>query len=278
MMMFSSDEIIPAGGFYIRDTSVCDLDSTPDGMPEKLHVIEEKITIPRFEGHLKRPRLHAMMDRSLWQFGATLVSGRSGTGKTALAADFIKDKKRAAWYSVESPDIDWKVFSAYFLASIVRLPGVKRGLKKKSAEPCTGREMSNESVTVDMIEEFLTRAFAVLGSSGDGQPVFVVLDDLHHIFDSSWFGDFFSLLIASLPPNVHLLLICRGRPPAPLWRLRSKQQLNVIDEKLLAFSGDETEKFFKQAGLPENAARQAYTDSFGRIAKVKQIANRCLAA
>lgn len=273
VMTFSDNSIIPDDCFSIRDAGrdsavSCVRESYGRDLSESgrfPHIIEEKLAIPDFGGILKRPRLDKILQRSLARFGATLVSGRSGTGKTALAAEYARGQKHVAWFSVESPEIEWRLFANYFAASLRRAVGAPN-----ESVPAF---LTKGEVSETQIENFLTWAFGMYEDLRIGQML-IVLDDLHHIFDAPWFGQFFNLLIHSLPHDVSLLLVCRSRPPAPLWRLRSKQMLNVIDEKLLAFSGDETKRFFKRAGLPEKLAQKAHDDSFGRIAKVKQIANR----
>lgn len=266
--------------FYVNDSLECDESFLPrdaggnssnsiaSKSNEDFHILAEKLTIPEFDGILHRPRLDEMIEKSLSQFGATLISGRSGTGKTALAAGFAKNWSKAAWYSVESPDVDWRVFSRYFAASLNGVLGKKNAIKHPK-----GGEVSRGTIA-----QFLADIFARVDSEANKESLLIVLDDLHHIFDAPWFGEFFNLLLYSLRENTHLLLLCRSRPPNPLWRLRSKQMLNVIDEKLLAFNCEETTKFFQSAGLPEKTARKAHADSFGRIAKVKQIASRLPAA
>jgi ATP/maltotriose-dependent transcriptional regulator MalT len=248
---FDSDE-----SFSSRETGELSSHSIADRTNEEFHILEEKLSIPQFEGILQRPRLGEMIEKSLSQFGATLISGRSGTGKTALAADFANNRRRVAWYSVESPDVDWRIFSRYFSASL-------------------GRTLANkDDMSTESISQFLADIFAKIDAEPKREPLLIVLDDLHHIFDAPWFGEFFNLLLYSLRENTQLLLLCRSRPPNPLWRLRSKQMLNVIDEKLLAFNYEETARFFQGMDLPENAAVKAHALSFGRIAKVKQIASR----
>ena len=104
------------------------------------------------------------------------------------------------------------------------------------------------------------------------KPVLIVLDDIHNVFDCDWFVEFFTTLLYSLPSDVHLLMLSRSNPPVPLWRLRSKQVLGVIDEKLLAFNLEETEKFLKSGSISTEKALQAHRKSFGRISRLKMIA------
>ncbi|MEO7674291.1 MAG: AAA family ATPase [Pyrinomonadaceae bacterium] len=267
MTLFVDDRFDSDDSFYRQDArGGASTHVSGAGGEEFFHILEQKLSKPRFDGMLQRTRLDEMIEKSLSQFGATIISGRSGTGKTALAANFANTRKRVAWYSIESPDIEWKVFSRYFAASLRRTAS-RSECGYTFDEAC-------ESFSKNAISQFLSDIFSKIGAEADGEPILIVFDDLHHVFDAPWFGDFFNLLLHSLRENVHLLLLCRSRPPNPLWRLRSKQMLNVIDEKLLAFNREETTSFIAQSGLSEKTAQKVYADSFGRIAKVKQLAGR----
>lgn len=237
-----------------------------DSSKDEFYILNEKLRIPKFEAIITRPRLGEMIDKSLSRFGATLISGRSGTGKTALAADYAKKWEKTAWYSVETSDTDWNVFARYFSASVTGALGIR----------VPGPTIENRRMEVSnaAMAQFLANIFSQVGSKPADEPMLIVLDNLHRIFDAPWFGEFFNLLLHSLRENTRLLLLCRSRPPSPLWRLRSKQMLNVIDEKLLAFNAAETTEFFEGNGLSEKTARNAHADSFGRIVNVMQIAKR----
>jgi len=217
----------------------------------------EKLQVPETVSSVQRPRLNEMLELSAEKYGATLISGRAGTGKTWLAADFAKGQKSASWYSIDPTDIEWGVFSHYF-SECVKSSGKDRGT-------------ANDAYLLHgNIAQFLADCFPLQKKSASKKSRLLVLDNVHHIFDADWFGDFFNLLIASMPSNAHLLMLCRSRPPAPLWRLRSKQMLNVIDEKLLAFTREETREFFMQHDMPEQLADLVQRESFGRISKIKQ--------
>ncbi len=108
--------------------------------------------------------------------------------------------------------------------------------------------------------------------------VLIVIDDLHLIYDAEWVTPFFRRLLPLLPPNVHMLITSRSLPPAPLWRMRSKQTLCVIDEPVLAFSVEEAKKLFESYGLPTARAYAATEESRGRAAMLNRIALRLDAA
>lgn len=224
---------------------------------DNMHLLTEKLRIPDIRGLTDRPRMLSMLTKSIEQFPATLITGRAGTGKTALAAAFASGFENVCWYSVESSDIDWRVFSRYFSAS---LPG--QSAQETSFEP--------QDVPQADIAGFLVKNMPRLYSGKGEQKSIIVLDNIHHLFEARWFDDFFNLLIYSLPSETHALLLCRSKPPSPLWRLRSKQMLNVIDEKLIAFNVTETEDLFASMRLPRTMAREAQRRSFGRISKLMQ--------
>jgi LuxR family transcriptional regulator, maltose regulon positive regulatory protein len=222
---------------------------------EHVYLFAEKLRIPEFKKSLPRPRLNELLAKSSRQFGATLICGRAGTGKTALAANFAASYDSVAWFSVDSTDADWDNFSKYLRASIF------------GSQVDFGADENSDSVQTK-IAGFFNDLFARIVEKQHGKPLLIVLDDIHHIFDADWFDDFFNLFLYSLVPNVHLLLLCRSKPSYPLWRLRSKQVLNVIDEKLLALNVEETEELYKNYGLARENARKAHRDCFGRISKL----------
>lgn len=224
-------------------------------------VIDGQLEPPDVGPIVERPRLIDLLERSGSQFGATLLSGRAGTGKTALAADYASAYENVSWYSVKSADSNWKVFSSYFFASLcgrsVRRP---RSLVLRP----------DESVDEAAAAEFLRYCFARLERTMKGRPELIVIDDIHHLFDTAWFASFFDQVIRSLVPGVHLLMTCRSKPPTPLWRMRSKQMLNVIDEGMLDFSLGEALSLCKLRKLPLQAGTEAHRLSAGRIQKMIQ--------
>ena len=227
---------------------------------EDVHVLREKLCIPRQSGLVTRPRLAELLRRSTTKFPATLISGRAGTGKSTVVAEFARKSDHVAWYSVESSDIDWKVFAHYFATSV---------LASAESKAAVNDVLPDEiHVSQSAIATFLTNLFAEAESELVYQPYYIVLDDIHHLFDAEWFGEFFTLLLSSLPDTTRIILLCRSKPPNPLWRLRSKQQLNVIDEKLLAFDLAETVELMKRSGLRRSDAERAHSATFGRISKL----------
>jgi LuxR family transcriptional regulator, maltose regulon positive regulatory protein len=222
--------------------------------------LTEKLEIPHCPGLVERPRLIEKLERSLSQFAATMVSGRAGTGKTSIAAAYARTRKRAAWFTVESSDVDWNVFASYLAASVLRMVGSKKVIRESLPS------VKNPSSAA--MASFLYNLASVLETVEKDQRPLLVLDGIHHLFDADWFGSFFNILQPSLCETADLLLLCRSKPPNPLWRLRSKQQLDVIDEKTLAFDRDETISLLKQVGRSQAEAARIQAETFGRVSKL----------
>ena len=218
---------------------------------DKIHIFAEKLRVPQFENYIPRPRLDELFCKSLNQIGAMLVTGRAGTGKTALAAHCSRNYDKTFWYRVESADSDWRVFSGY-LSAMLKTPLSETGGKDVSV--------------------FVENLFSEMEKTTEKKSRLIILDDVHNVFDAEWFNEFFHTALFSLTPETHLIFLSRSKPPFPLWRLRSKQVLTVTDEKVLAFDRSEAEAFCKNLNLSNQKITKIYKESYGRIGKLKALA------
>ena len=236
------------------------------GERDGVHILNEKLEIPPCEGLIERPRLIEKLDKSLSRFAATLVSGRAGTGKTSIAAAYARTRKSTVWLTVESSDIDWNVFASYLAASVHRVAENKKAL----GDSLHAAVINPSSAAM---AKFLYVIACVLGTDEKDDRPLLVLDGIDNLFDADWFGEFFNILQPSLSQTADVLLLCRSRPPNPLWRLRSKQQLDVVDEKTLAFDRNETILLLKQVGRSQAEATRIHAETFGRVSKLLPFIN-----
>jgi LuxR family maltose regulon positive regulatory protein len=258
MMNFASQDL----NEWRESTNYYEISSPSSATKPKIKIdsvklLADKLRIPDVVETVVRPRLTTHLEKSLAQYSATLITGRAGTGKTDLAVNCARQSDFCvAWYKVETADSDWKIFSSYLLGSI--------------SQNCSENfeELASNEIRVPLMTESLAERFA---DAAKEKPLLIVLDDLHSIFDADWFTEFFTSFVSSLAPNVHLLMIARTEPPLPLWRLRSKQVLGVMDEKLLSFTLDETVELFRKHRLSAAAARSAHKLAYGKVAKLTEI-------
>jgi len=233
-----------------------------------MKIITSKVMIPQEVPRVCRQGLLDTLRENLNSCQATVINGRAGTGKTMLAADFVRRHAgRAAWYKVDAPDMSLSVFIEYLVASVARV------------SPDFGCETL--AYQLQLSGEFNIPALAeayVYDLERQAGPLILVIDDLHLIYDAEWLVPFFHRLLPLMPADIHMLILGRGMPPAPLWRLRSKQRLFVITEQMLAFTQPEAEELFFGYGLSAEEASLALKQTGGRAADLHETAIRASAS
>ena len=181
-----------------------------------------------------------------------------------LALDFAgRCGRRVAWYKVDAPDSDPRIFFDYLIGSVrEQRPGFGAKLLTRLVESADFEH------TDELAEAFIFE----LGDSDKQNSLLIVIEDLHLLSDSEWLVPFFTRLLPLLPADVHVLITSRSLPPAPLWRLRSKQSLVVIEEEALAFTRPEAIALFETYGLSSEQASIALDHSHGRAAALDEFA------
>jgi LuxR family transcriptional regulator, maltose regulon positive regulatory protein len=227
------------------------------------HLIHEKLVVPNAFPRLSRLRLLKLLAENVVGCNATIINGRAGTGKTTLATDFARHAGRPiSWYKVDAADIDLRLFCEYLSATLQR--------QRPSIDTRALLRMT-ETLESDRAE-LLAEAFVFQLSESKSEPLLIIIEDLHLVYDADWVIPFFRRLLPLLPADVHLLITCRCLPPAPLWRLRSKQMLRVVEETELAFNLEEAIALFETYGLDEEPARIAWHRTNGRATTIAEFA------
>jgi len=235
------------------------IDSTHELNIAKFQLISDKIAPPAWAPGLGRTRLLDMLNQSVAAGTSTVLSGRAGTGKTFLALDFARKCGRAvAWYKIDAPDADPAVFFNYLITSIRACRPQFGSTSLTSLSGLLGAEQMT----------WLADAFVYELVESKARPLLVVIEDLHLVSDADWLVPFFYRLLPLLPSDVHLLITSRNLPPAPLWRMRSKQSLVVMDEETLAFTRAEAVALFESYGLSSDQASIALDHTHGRAASL----------
>jgi LuxR family transcriptional regulator, maltose regulon positive regulatory protein len=244
-----------------------------------MKIIASKITIPPETPRVCRHGLLDTLRENLESCHATVINGRAGTGKTMLAVDFVRRYGgRVAWYKVEAPDMSLPVFLEYMVASVARaLPGFGRQTLELQARSYEFEKSGGSGGWSDFDVAALAEAY-VYDLERYAEPLVLVIDDLHLIYDADWVIPFFHRLLQLIPVGTHILILGRGLPPAPMWRLRSKQRLFVITEQMLAFTKSEAEELFSGYGLGAEEADLALKQTGGRAANIHAAAVRAFAA
>lgn len=238
------------------------VESSCEPLIGQVALINEKICLPPASWR-SRLRLKLLLDKSVNCCNSTIISGRAGTGKTTLAVDFANNSDwPVAWYKVDAPEADIGNFFQYLIASI------------QKQRPNFGGEVLIPLAMTTTPERIsaLAEAFLYELVESESSPLLIVIDDLHLVFDSEWLVPFLRRVLPLLPPQVHVIVTSRTIPPAPLWRMRSKQTLSVIEESALAFTRQETVELFESYGLTSEQAAVALDHTNGRALALTRFA------
>jgi LuxR family maltose regulon positive regulatory protein len=232
-------------------------------MKSQEHFIYDKIAVPQATPRVSRARLLRRLTDNLYSANATILNGRAGSGKTILAVDFSRNIGRTvAWYKVDATDNELRLFCEYLSTAV-----------RRQRPAFNAASLIDLAAAVDGDNtELLADAFVFQLSETKGEPLLIVIEDLHQVYDAGWVVAFFQRLLPLLPSDVHMLITCRSLPPTPLWRMRSKQMLRVVDEEELGFTVEEAVDLFRSYGLGEDHARAAWDQTNGRAATIAEFA------
>ncbi|MGC9397571.1 MAG: LuxR C-terminal-related transcriptional regulator [Anaerolineae bacterium] len=173
----------------------------------------------------------------------TLISAPAGFGKTTLLSAWIEYRAEPiAWLSLDERDNDPPRFWAYVIAAL------------QTVWSEVGRTASDmlHAPQAPPLPSILTELLNDVAMQPD--ETVLILDD-YHVIVTGEIHEGLTFLLENLPPQLHLMLASRTRPPLPLSRLRARRQLVELHTADLRFTAEETDAFFrKMEGLRLDAA------------------------
>jgi LuxR family transcriptional regulator, maltose regulon positive regulatory protein len=172
---------------------------------------------------VSRPRLFQVLDRAV-AGRVTVMSAPPGSGKTVLLRSWLDQASlagRVAWVSVERGEDD----QHRFWVAVARALG---SALTSSAEP-SGRAVIK---ALDSLRH----------------PVVLVIDDLHELRSADAQAEL-GLLLARMPPLLHVVLATRHDPQLGLGRLRVAGELTEIRAADLRFTLAEARALLAAAGI-----------------------------
>lgn len=186
---------------------------------------------------LPRHRLTSALS-ALTAHRVVIVTAPGGYGKTTLMREFVANLPGAAfcWLSLDKADASLPIFLQQLDRTLARYlpPG---GVFSYSPD---------RVYTAQAEVRNLARMIAV-GLAGHSQDrLIIVMDDLHHVGFSGPVVTFVDALIHHLPPSVHLVIACRGRPPLSMGRLQARREVVTLTAGDLSFTPDEVQRLFQQ--------------------------------
>src|SRR4051812_41394575 len=181
--------------------------------------------------YVGRPRLETRLNAAATT-RLTVVSGRAGSGKTALVSSWIStiDERDRSWVTLDEDDNDAPTFCA-------------------NVETAVG---------------YLTR-----DARAAWRDRYLVLDDAHLITAPDARRSL-SETVAIAPPYVHVIVACRGQLPLSLWRVRTAGELVEIGDDDLRFDIAEAAAIVASGGgYADGALAELHADTDGWVTGLK---------
>ena len=198
-------------------------DTPPDVAPP---LVEAKLAAPRVRhGVVVRPRLLQALDAGA-DTVLTLVGAPAGYGKTTAVRMWCATQDAAlAWVNLDAGDNDPSRMWTYVATAVDR---IRAGLGQPS--------LRRLGVAGSQIEHAVDELMNALG--GYGEPVILVLDDLHTVTDLDCLATIDHALLHA-PENLRVIVSTRMDPALGLARLRAAQELTELRAADLAFTSPE---------------------------------------
>lgn len=174
----------------------------------------------------------------------TLVQAPAGYGRTTLLAQWfraLRQDGKAAWLTLEAAEADPCSFLRYVVAALGST-GIDLSTLQAHLPALQGIADAALDAAAD---DLITRLANCLSEIAD--PVYLVLDDAHHIAQGAALPCL-RRLIAMAPPSLHLLLSSRRRLDLPLGRLRASSHLLELDSRDLRLTADELVQYLHRSG------------------------------
>lgn len=207
-------------------------------------LIATKMSFPRLgQAFVARPRLDDLLAEAL-HARLTLVSGPAGFGKSTVVAAWLDHvrltESSVAWVSLDASDADPDRFWRYVVTALER---AAPGFLQDAVELSEASPMPTERVVAALINELASATV----------DVWLVLDDYHTVGDRA-VHEGMALLLESVSPHTHVVIITRADPDLALARWRVRRELVEVRAADLRFTLGETEAFLNDvSGLSLSA-------------------------
>lgn len=199
-------------------------------------MLKTKTTLPPFQSNsVRRNHLLEQMDEGI-SCKLTILCAPAGYGKTTLLSQWAhQQSSRPAWLSLDEMDNDLIRFWKYVVHTLSDscFPELAERL-----EPLMGA-ISHTSIFT-FIDSLLYELDTIQ------QPVFLLLDDYHAIFEEQIHVSL-SYLIDYLPYHVHLYIASRNAMPFATTKWTMRGQARQITPEHLRFTQQETASFYRDA-------------------------------
>ncbi len=175
--------------------------------------------IPKLHNVLSRERITKLLkersDRKL-----ILICAKAGQGKSTIAADFLRNSKfDNIWIRLNKRDSNPSLLLDRLNKALL---SIYPELKDKTVE---------SSLSMETIFNRSTNS-----------SLYIVLEDLHKIFNSKESCNLINKIINKSPSNIHIIILTREYPDLSLSRIRSQKEMFELLDRDISFLEEDVQK------------------------------------
>lgn len=196
---------------------------------------------PLPEDFVRRPALQERLDASIDAGRVVLLAAGAGYGKSLLVSSWLEHRpERYAWVGLDALDGDGRQFASDVLSA---LRGAATGASAVALE-----RLRPPPGFLDPQRFADSLLYALSGSDEPEERVLLVIDDVQHVADSTDATALLEFILRWAPRTLLVTLISRSDPPA-VRRLAVEGRLEVLRQRDLAFTIEETGELLARCGL-----------------------------
>lgn len=195
-----------------------------------------KLTGPRSDALLPRPRLFALLD-TVREAPMIWLGAAPGAGKTSLIASYLAKSLRAlVWFQVDAGDSDPATFFHYLTLAMAALG--------RDVSPLPVFATGDADQPLNFARRYLRGWWSLLPQDGA-----LVLDNLQEAGDAPVWHAMLATLLDETPPGMQVFALSRAGPPAELARARLARRLHLLEWADLRLHRDEARQLAVQSEL-----------------------------
>lgn len=190
-----------------------------------------------------------------------LVVAPAGFGKTTLVNQWCERlDEPVAWLALDQNDNEPRRFWQYVAGALAHSGAV-------------GIEDSLQQLNSHEVHELDGAITALLNAlAADPQPARVLVLDDYHLIEDPKIHRQLAYFLDYLPPGMVLAITSRVEPELPIARWRVRQWVDEVHPQMLAFSEEETKRFFEDymdLSLSADAAHRIWSQTEGWVAAMQ---------
>lgn len=201
-------------------------------------IIRTKLAPPRPQKYtLPRPRLtHRLLEAR--QHRLVILQAGTGYGKSTALAALAEQPFPVMWYRLDGEDVDPQRFLEHLVMGITAVLPITSEAPLALLEEWSQNRSISWAAVVDTLINECVRCI--------DEDLYLVLDDVHHLHDTTDTIRILDRFIALSPPTLHIILATRYPIPLPsLLTWRVKGEVLEIPQEELAFSPAEIDALFR---------------------------------